>query len=167
MKRHLLAFFAFAGLAAPSQAQEGEALVTASDPQSIVSVLAEIGFAPELTKDGIGDPMIVARESSGFLTVIFFGCDEATNDNCASIRMQVGLDRAEPWNAEEAIRLSQQLPFIGVRLDDEGDPFVHWDVYLGEGMARGVFMENARRFVASAAEAASIVFADELVGQMK
>lgn len=153
-----LTALAFAGQA---HARDSADVITASDPAGIVVTLLNMGFDPELTKDQIGDPLIISRSNGAVFSVFFFGCNETTHDNCQSVRMQVGYDRAKPWTPAEAMQLSGKYPFLAVRLDDDGDPFVHWDLYLGEGIPETVFVRNVREFERSVTLAAELVYAEE------
>lgn len=129
----------------------------ASEPASVAMALTNMGFEPELRTDAVGDPMIVARKNSAIVAVYFYGCDEAAHDQCQSVRLQVAFDRSEAWTAAEAMQLSHEMPFIAVRLDDEGDPFLHWDLVLGEGISEAVFRANVSAFAQSVDKASRII----------
>ncbi len=155
-------------LAAPLAAQERAEIITASNPPGIVIAMLNAGFNPELTKDRTGDPMIISRGDYANLYVLFFGCNPESHDNCQSIRFQVAFDRAKPWSPPEALNLANEFPFLSVRLDGEGDPFLHWDLVLGEGIPLSVFIKNLRAFEESITLAADIIHAEEkaeLMGQ--
>lgn len=164
--RHAIAGLFCLALASQAQAQTQDSkspeLIAASNPAGIVVTLLNMGFNPELTTDPVGDPLIVSRGNGGVFSVFFFGCDETTHDNCQSIRIQVGFDREKPWTPAEAMQLSMEYPFLAVRLDKEGDPFVHWDLYLGEGIPEMVFVRNVREFERSVTLAADMVYAEQL-----
>jgi hypothetical protein len=147
--------------AAPAMAEDRPEMITASKPAGIVIAMLNAGHDPELTTDRVGDPMIVSRGPKATLAVLFFGCNQDTHDNCQSIRFQVAFDRAKPWTAQEALKLADDLAFISVRLDDEGDPFLHWDLVLGDGVPLTTFIRNLRAFEESVTLAADIVHAEE------
>lgn len=153
--------FCFA-LAGQAHARDSGEVISASNPAGIVVTLLNLGFNPELTKDAVGDPLIISRSNGAVFSVFFFGCNETSHDGCQSIRLQVGYDRAEPWTAAEAMQLSMEYPFLAVRLDEEGDPFVHWDLYLGEGIPEAVFVRNVRAFEQSVTLAAEVIYAEEM-----
>jgi hypothetical protein len=148
-------------VSAPLTAQERSDTIAASNPPGIVIAMLNAGFNPELTTDRTGDPMIVARGSHATLYVLFFGCNSSTHDNCQSIRLQVAFDRAKPWTPAEALNLANELAFLSVRLDAEGDPFLHWDLVLGEGIPLSVFIQNLRAFEESITIAADLIHAEE------
>ena len=152
-------FFLFVG--GQAHANTSSEVISASNPAGIVVTLLNMGFNPELTADPVGDPLIISRSNGAVFSVFFFGCDENKHDACQSIRLQVGYDRANPWTPAQAIQLSQEFPFLAVRLDQEGDPFVHWDLYLGEGIPEAVFIRNVRQFERSVTLAAELVYAEE------
>lgn len=163
--RNAIAALCLLGLSAQVQAKETEQVITASNPAAIVVTLLNMGFDPELLKDGVGDPLIVSRANGAVFSVFFFGCDATSHDNCQSIRLQAGYDRAKPWTPAEAMQLSNAYPFLAVRLDEEGDPFVHWDLYLGAGIPESVFVGNVRAFEESVTLAADIIYAEEKAAQ--
>lgn len=172
LRRAIVVVLAALGLlaTAPLAAQEQgrTEIIAASNPPGIVIAMLNAGFNPELTTDREGDPMIIARGTNANLFVLFFGCNPETHDNCQWIRFQVAFDRAKPWSPAEAINLTQQLAFLSVRLDGEGDPFLHWDLVLGEGIPLPVFIKNLRAFEESITLAADIIYAEEkaaLTGQ--
>lgn len=155
------------GLSVEAGAKETEEVISASNPAGIVVTLLNMGFNPELTKDPTGDPLIISRSNGAVFSVFFFGCNETTHDNCQSIRIQVGYDRENPWTPAEAMQLSMDYPFLAVRLDQDGDPFVHWDLYLGEGIPEMVFVRNVREFERSVTLAAEKVYAEQLAEAAK
>ena len=148
---------------APVSAEAPADTISAADPGAIVLALTNAGFAPELKKDLAGDPLIISRGRGAVLSVFFFGCDETTHDKCQAIRLQVGYDRAKPWNAADAMQLSARYPFLAVRLDEDGDPFVHWDLHLAEPIPLAAFIANVREFERAVTFAADFVYAEEMM----
>ena len=57
---------------ARAQEPAQDRVITASNPAGIVVALMNMGFNPELTTDGIGDPLIVSRGTGGVFSVFFF-----------------------------------------------------------------------------------------------
>jgi hypothetical protein len=146
---------------APAMAEDRAEMITASNPAGIVIAMLNAGHNPELKTDRTGDPMIVSRGPKASLFVLFYGCNAETHDNCQSIRFQVAFDRAKPWTAQEVLNLADQLAFLSVRLDNEGDPFLHWDLVLGDGVPLTTFVKNLRAFEESVTLAADIIYAEE------
>lgn len=166
-RKHLLAALGGALLltGAPVSAAKPADTISAADPAGIVVALKNAGFDPELKKDLVGDPLIISRGRGAVLSVFFFGCDETTHDKCQAIRLQVGYDRAKPWNAADAMQLSARYPFLAVRLDEDGDPFVHWDLHLSEPIPLAAFIANVREFERAVTFAADFVYAEEMLAR--
>ena len=119
------------GAAAPS----GQ--VEASDPQSIVSAMQEMGFLATLDKDDVGDPLVSSRISATRFKIFFYGCDQ--NVNCDSIQFSAGYDLTEKIASEKVNGWNEENRWTKVYLDEEEDPFIEMDLYLGQG---GVTPEN-------------------------
>lgn len=158
--------YAFAGLtlvaalAIPSQVQ-AQAMVTASEPAGMVAALETAGYDAELGTDQTGDPKISLDLAGRSTSLVFYGCDETTKDRCDSIQFTVGFDRAEPWTADEAIQISTRFRYGAVSLDDEGDPFLTWDVLTGDGIPTKVFLRSVLAFTSLIEDAERIIFAEE------
>lgn len=147
-------------LSTPLAAQTA-AVAQASDPAGLVALLDVAGYKPELGKDSTGDPMIDVDFGGYRGMVYFYGCDETTHDKCESLQFQAGFNRDKPWTAAQAIELSKKLRFSSVHLDDEGDPWIKWDVITGDGIPAKVFLTSVSYFTDVVADSAEIVFADE------
>ncbi|QIQ85877.1 YbjN domain-containing protein [Erythrobacter sp.] len=157
---------ALAALVAPfplAAEETAERMISAERPEDMVIALLNAGYDPELIKDGVGDPAISFSRAEGYpLMVLFYDCDEETHDKCTSIQLRGGLDRAEPWNPAEAIEISSRYRFLAVSLDEEGDPWMTWDILTGNGIPESLFVEAVERFEATLEEAAdALVFAEE------
>lgn len=148
-------------LAAPLGAQTGETMVTAKNPQGLVDAMEAAGYDAELTQDGAGDPMILTRLSGWSTRIYFYGCDETSHDGCDAVQFSAGFDREKPWTAEEAIKLARQYRFSSAYLDDEGDPYIEWDVITGDGIPTPVFLASVLSFSDAIDMARGEVFADE------
>ena len=75
--------------------------------------------------------------------------------------MQTGFDRKEPWSAEAALQISEKYRFVSVWLDDEGDPYVRWDIVTGGGIPTKVFLQALREYTLALQNASNLVFAEE------
>ncbi|WP_299193001.1 YbjN domain-containing protein [uncultured Erythrobacter sp.] len=148
------------GIAAPAAAQNEIETVSAGNPAELAIVMMNAGYDVELTEDGIGDPLIKTEVEGLALEVYFYGCDETTNDNCDSLQLSAGFDRDKPWTREEALAISQRLRFASVRLNEDGDPTVSWDIVTGEGIPREVFLQSLTHFSRTVELAAEMVFAE-------
>ena len=56
---------------------------------------------------------------------------------------------------------------IAVWLDEDGDPFVHWDLHLAEPVPLTAFIANARESERAATFAADSVYAEEKLAREK
>lgn len=135
--------------------------ISAKNPAEMSIALMNADYDAELTSDNAGDPMIRTTLAGYRTRIVFYGCNEETNDECDSIQLVTGFDRKEPWTADQALAISQRFRYAAVRLDEEGDPFVSWDIYLGEGIPEEVFMTSVSIFEATVYDAAELAFADE------
>lgn len=106
-------------------------LVDGSDPEQILSIVAEFGEA-ELETDGVGDPMIVARAGGLNYLVFFYDCEE--NQSCKALRfwsywpdVDVSLEALNDWN--------NSWRFVKAAIDEDGDVAVHFDVNLAFGVS--------------------------------
>jgi Putative bacterial sensory transduction regulator len=134
----IAATFAFAGTA---QAQ----MVTAKNPQSIVSALQNAGYKAELTKDGTGDPMIKSSSGGSSFAIFFFGCTK--NVDCATIQLFAGysdkkvtLSQMNDWNSKKR--------FGRAYLADSGAARIEMDIDLDDGgLSAKLFEDNVEFWV--------------------
>ncbi|HAU22274.1 MAG TPA: hypothetical protein DCS24_06710 [Erythrobacter sp.] len=147
--------------AAPTLSQENGLMISAADPQGIVSVMEMAGYEAELDQDGSDDPMIITELNGWQARVLFYGCDAESHDGCGSLQLLGGFDRAKPWTAEEAIQISAQYRYSSVWLDEEGDPFIQWDIVTGDGIPAKVYLRSLREFAQALSNAAAMVFEEE------
>ena len=159
MKKLLLAA-ALASFAAPVAAQSGET-VSANDPAAMLRVLEGAGYSGTLEQDGQADPLSVLDLGGWSSRIYFYGCDEATHTGCDSVQFSAGFDRKEPWTGNDAIAISGKYRFASVRLDDEGDPYVTWDVMTGKGIPSDVFLSSVLRFTQTLDDAKDMIFAED------
>jgi hypothetical protein len=158
-------FFALAtavlgtSVAAKEQAPEG--MISAGDPGSIMTALANAGYEVEKDTDDAGDPRIKLELRGMPTSILFYGCDEDTHQRCNSIQFSTGFDREKPWSAAEAIKISTSYRFASIALDDEGDPYISWDINTGNGIPTPLFLKSIRDYSDTVGGTADIVFAEE------
>lgn len=99
-----------------------------ADPEAIMSAMQDYGFVATLETDSDGDPKIVSRVSQTKFRVYFFGCKD--NVDCASVHFRAGYDLDEPTNALKVNEWNRENRFAKTYIDDEGDPFLEYDVNL-------------------------------------
>jgi hypothetical protein len=158
---------ALAALAAaasvPAAAQDVPKTVSAADPDTIMRALQFAGHRVALITDSYGDPQIDTQFSGWDGSILFYGCHEQTHQNCDSVQLRVGFDRAEPMTLELMHAELGNDRFYSVHLDDEGDPWFNWDIVTGsgEGISTPVFLQAVNQFASQVGAAASVVFAEE------
>ena len=145
--------------AAPAYAQTRT--VSASDPAGMVTLLEEVGYEPELSKDSFGDPEIELVMGDWNASIMFYGCDEDTHDKCDSIQLIGGFDTQGSVSAEQALAISKSHRYSQVTIDDEGDVWVRWDMLIGDDFPAPVFLRHLRAFASSLDNAGEMVFPDE------
>jgi hypothetical protein len=153
--------FACAAVSMPLAAQGKADMLTAKEPAGIVIALLNAGYDATLDTDDFDDPLIKFEGEGYKYDMLFYGCDETTHEGCDSVQLRVGFDRAKPWNADEAIKLSRENRYTAVALDDEGDPFLFWDIVTGDGIPAAVLIDSIQRFESNAELAAETIFAEE------
>ncbi len=151
--------------AAPARAQVAPSAigptVTASDPASVVSALKMAGYRAELKTDNIGDPKILTRLSGREVQLFFYGCDRDTHGGCDQLQFTVGFDADQPLDAARVERFMHDRRFAGMSLDDEGDPWLSWDLVTGtEGIPAAVFLQSVRLFTETVGAAEMMVWPD-------
>ena len=147
----------------PLAAQGKGETLSAKEPAGIVIALLNAGYDATLETDDFDDP-IIRFEGEGYkYDMLFYGCDETTHEGCNSVQLRVGFDRAKPWNAEEAMKLMREYRYTSVYLDDEGDPYIVWDIVTGDGIPAAVFLDSIERFESNAEQSADMIFAEERV----
>lgn len=149
------------GLAMAPAAYAQDPRVTANDPASVVAALEMAGYQPKLSKDGIEDPMIEVKISDYSSRIYFYGCDKDTHQGCDTLMLSTGFDRKKPWTHDNATAMMKDWRFASVYLDDEGDPYVTYDIVTLEGMPTKLFLASVSRYGDALAGIADKIFADE------
>ncbi|MEO1044733.1 MAG: YbjN domain-containing protein [Pseudomonadota bacterium] len=157
IKAALLALALAMPWAAQAQADGDARMVTASNPQTVVEALQSAGYKAKLTVDNSGDPLVETSMSGWNVSVVFYDC--SNNKNCESVQFYAIFDRPEPLPAALAVGWSARKRFGAVGLDEEGDPFIFWDVVTGtEGIPYAVFESVISRYEFAVADFAKMVF---------
>lgn len=142
-------------------AQAQPTVASAGNPTGLVNLLDLAGYEPKLGTDDYGDPKIEFDLSGYNATLFFYGCDETGHTGCSSLQLRAGFDRKQPWTAKDAIDLAKKYRFASVWLDDDGDPWLQWDIITGDGIPAKVFLESISLFSDTVDDAGDIVFAGE------
>jgi hypothetical protein len=138
MKRLTLGLAVSLGAALPALAQN----VDASDPASMTEILKSFGYRAELSKDSGGDPKISSSSGGASFSVFFYGCTDGKK--CDAIAFSSAFDLDAGSNAELMNGWNQNKRYTKAYLDDEQDPVIDMDIYLGDG---GVSIDNFRFWV--------------------
>lgn len=157
MNRTMLAAAAFLALPVSAHAQT----VTAANPAGIASAMRESGYEAEIDTDNVGDPRIKTELNGWEAFILFYGCDEETHANCDSVQFSTGFDRETPMEPDRALAIAYRYRFLAVSLDDEGDPYLKWDIITDKGIPKSVFLHSLRRYSEVLDSAAKIIFEDE------
>jgi len=152
---------ALAAIPAGAAAQSAPDIVTASDPDGVVSAMAYAGYEATLGTDAYGDPKIDGSFGGWSGSVWFYGCDELTNDGCTSLQLVVGFDRKDPMPLEMLNDISSSQRFVAIYLDEEGDPWLKWDIVTEEGIPAGVLNSSLQQYSQQVAAIADLVFEAE------
>lgn len=117
------------------------AQITAKDPDAILKAMQDFGLVATMGKDDGGDPKISSRVSDTKFWVYFYGCED--NRNCASIMFKAGYDLNNGISALKINEWNRDQRFAKAYIDDEGDPFMEFDVNLAyDGMGEKNFSDN-------------------------
>ena len=160
MRTLVLAAAMVAGIAVQVSAQTSPAMVGAHDPESLVSALTMGGYKAELETDSEGDPLIRTEFAGMPSAIAFYGCNR-DHAECSSLMFNTGFDRETEWDAASALNMNKEIRFASVWLDEEGDPWISWDVMTGrEGVPTGTFSNAVRKYSETVDRVAAIVFAE-------
>lgn len=89
-----------------------------------MAVLQDMELAPEMLEDAAGDPMIrfQLNELNAYLN--FYDCNAG---RCGSMQLEVGLDLEHGTTLQVANVYNSRYRYGRMALDDEMDPFLHYD----------------------------------------
>ena len=161
MRSYLLALAAACSMVpAAGWAQGGTDMVSAADPDGMAAVLEAAGYSVQTDVDSYGDPLLIVDYSGYEGQIVFYGCDETTNDGCDSVQLTVGLDRDEAMSLQAVNELVANERFVSISLDEEGDPWITWDVVTLGGIPTPVFLNAMEQFTAQVELVADKVFGE-------
>jgi hypothetical protein len=113
---------------------------TISGPE-LSDIIREMGFAPELTTDKGGDPLIRFRVEGMMCQIFFYGCENSRSD---SLQFSAGFaDKPSPakvneWNAKKR--------FLKAHLDSDNDVIVNMDFEIDGGVTQAFLLERLKRW---------------------
>jgi hypothetical protein len=98
----------------------------------VAAWLQKAGYKAELTKDDGGDPMINSAANGSTFKVYFYDCDTAKT-RCKALQLSAGFDLKTPLTLEKINEWNRKNRYLKAYLDDEGDPYVQYDVNVNAG----------------------------------
>ena len=98
----------------------------------VAAWLQKAGYKAELTKDEGGDPLISSAAEGTTFKIYFYDCDEAKL-RCKALQFSAGFDLKTPLALEKANEWNRKNRYLKVYLDDDGDPYVQYDVNVNAG----------------------------------
>ncbi|ASK87630.1 YbjN domain-containing protein [Sphingorhabdus sp. SMR4y] len=135
------------------------AQVVASDPESVAMAVGKAGYLAKMQNDSFGDPQIATKMSGWNVTINFYGC--TNNADCQSIQLSTGFDRTSPMDWKKANHWNSNRRFGSVSLDEDGDPFLTWDVILTEPVAQSIFATALETYDEAVGDFGLIAFEDQ------
>ena len=138
MKKLALGLALCLGTPLPAAAQN----VLASDPASLTQILQGFGYRAELSKDSGGDPKISSSSGGANFSIFFYGC--TNGQTCDAISFSAAFDLDPGSNVAVMNDWNQKKRYTKAYLDDEQDPVIDMDIFLGSG---GVSVDNFRFWV--------------------
>ncbi len=96
-----------------------------------------MGYRASIETDGEGDPIIHSSAAGVNFSIVFYDCTE--NRDCESIQFSAGFDLSTPTTAATMNEWNRQKRYASAWIDDEGDPYLQYDVTMGGG---GLSVDN-------------------------
>ena len=132
--------------------------ISAQDPAAMAEAMKAVGYKAELGTDAVGDPQIVTDLGGWQTHVLFYDCNADSHDACQSIQLSTGFDRKTAMTGEKAQEIARQFRFAQISLDDEGDPYVRWDILTGDGLPSPLFFSALRRYAEMLDDVSQVIF---------
>lgn len=128
--RQSLAALCLALAAPPAGAQS----ISVADGPEIAAILIAEGYKARLETDNAGDPMIVSGAGGAQFEVFFYDC--VAGARCGSLQFSAGFDMNEPVSLDAVNIWNDRKRYAKMSVDEEGDPFLRYDINLEGGVAR-------------------------------
>lgn len=136
-----------------------QAQVVASDPKALAMGVAQAGYLAKIETDSLGDPKITTKMSGWKVDIFFYGCTD--NKDCQSIQLRTGFDRESPMDLAQVNSWNAKRRFGAISLDDEGDPYISWDIILNEPISQAVFAQIVDVYDEAVGDFGLIAFNDQ------
>jgi hypothetical protein len=132
MKKAIIALAAATALAAAAGATQAQAIhKDGMTGPEVAAWLQNAGYKAELTKDDSGDPMINSAAEGQSFKIYFYDCD--ATKRCKALQFSAGFDLKQGLTLAKANEWNRKNRYLKVYLDDDGDPYVQYDVNLNAG----------------------------------
>ena len=96
----------------------------------VAAWLTKGGYKAALGVDSAGDPMIDSAAEGFSFKVYFYDCESA---RCKAIQFSAGFDLKTPMTLDQINTWNRKNRYLKAYLDDDGDPYVQYDVNLNAG----------------------------------
>lgn len=150
----------------PASAQDAEAVdspgvVSAADLPGVAEALRGAGYQVETharsEEGGLARIDIVSGDE--IASLIFNDCNDAIPDYCETIVLSTWWDRNTPISDEAVAAANQNLRYVSVFRDQDGDPEMQWAILTRrEGVPATVLLDALRRFLEVAREFEAVAF---------
>jgi len=127
-------------LAAGMATSASAGTLLASDPQTFMTYFFDEGIPAQLTKDGVGDPLIEIRKDGEKFSLFFYDCTD--NAACLAVQFYSGYKTNDPVSLETINQWNTDRRFVRAYLTDEGASRIEMDIATGwEGVSSRDFGE--------------------------
>jgi hypothetical protein len=97
----------------------------------VAAWLQKAGYKADLSKDDGGDPLIDSAADGHNFKIYFYDCDAAKR--CKALQFSAGFDLKQGLTLAKANEWNRKNRYLKVYLDDDGDPYVQYDVNVNAG----------------------------------
>ncbi|MFT4251177.1 MAG: YbjN domain-containing protein [Caulobacter sp.] len=136
------ALVATAPLVAPAAAlaAPGDIHVDGMTGPEVAKWLQDAGYKAELTTDETGDPMIKSAAAGVNFIVYFYDC--TAKPRCKALQFAASFDLKQPMSASKINEWNRKNRYLKAYIDDEGDPYVQYDVNINAGRSKAVLEDD-------------------------
>jgi hypothetical protein len=120
-----------------SAGAHAQTIVSAENPDALISIIRELGFQAKLERDDVGDPVILSSSGGVDFRIYFYECKN--NKRCKSLHFSVGYDLADGSSLDVVQQWNADKRFASAYLDDETDPFLQMDINTDGGVTQENF----------------------------
>ncbi|KSB90829.1 hypothetical protein AS593_16970 [Caulobacter vibrioides] len=97
----------------------------------VVKWLQDAGYKAELLTDKTGDPHIKSAANGVNFDIYFYDC--TAKPRCKAVQFSAGFDLKTPLSAGKINEWNRDNRYLKAYIDDDGDPYVQYDVNLNAG----------------------------------